>query len=98
VTLLSISSAIRTATSSSLLALLKYFFITSDKLIPRTSLNAIGNIPVAEDEKASSETGTRVRVASEGSTDGTAEIQLIKLESIGQRRNLQAELSLDSSI
>jgi hypothetical protein len=39
----------------------KYRHITSDKLIPNTSLRAVGNMLAGDEEQSSSSTGTTVK-------------------------------------
>jgi hypothetical protein len=48
---------------------LKYLSITSDTLIPSTSLKATGNILAGDDEHVKSSIGMRACAASTGSTD-----------------------------
>jgi hypothetical protein len=63
------SSTRRTLTLSS--NPLKYKYITSTKLIPNTSLRAVGNILARDKEQFNSSTGTHAEGATSwGSTDG----------------------------
>jgi hypothetical protein len=48
----------------------KYRSKTSDKLIPSTSLRAIGSMLAGDDEQVKSDTGTNDCATSTGSTDG----------------------------